>query len=269
MSEKPGAEDLKNVMRELEALNPDLGEVRRSLETEFNYHRLLFDVTRDGVLVYNLSDGTIRDINQTMLYMFGYEEDEILSRGLDFPDIKELKNLCEKACTMEKQLHRKDGSLIWTEITAKHIEMEGESLLFVLISDIDSHKKIEEVLESRRNRLRYILEGTNLGTWEWNVQTGETIFNEYWANILGYTLDEISPTDVNTWKNLVYTEDLERSVNELMAYTRGESEFYDNEYRMVHKDGHLVWIQDRGKVISRTSDGQALWMYGSHQDISD
>ena len=56
-------------------------------------------------------------------------------------------------------------------------------------------------------RLRQIIDGTNIGTWEWNVQTGETRFNERWAQIIGYTLDEISPTNIDTWLNFAHPDD--------------------------------------------------------------
>jgi CheY-like chemotaxis protein len=48
-------------------------------------------------------------------------------------------------------------------------------------------------LQDARWRLGSIIEGTHAGTWEWNVQTGETVFNERWAQIVGYTLDELKP----------------------------------------------------------------------------
>ena len=51
---------------------------------------------------------------------------------------------------------------------------------------------------SLEKRLLNIIEGTRAGTWKWNVQTGETTFNERWAEIIGYSLDEISPTSIDT-----------------------------------------------------------------------
>ena len=81
--------------------------------------------------------------------------------------------------------------------------------------DITEHKKAVELLRIERERLSNILEGTNVGTWEWNVQTGETVFNERWANIIGYTLDEISPVSIKTWERFSHPEDLRKS-NELL-----------------------------------------------------
>ena len=54
-------------------------------------------------------------------------------------------------------------------------------------------------LAEEKARLEGVLEGTQAGTWEWNVQTGETVFNERWAEIIGYTLKELVPVSIDTW----------------------------------------------------------------------
>ncbi len=116
--------------------------------------------------------------------------------------------------------------------------------------------------------LEFIIEGSNLGTWEWNVQTGETVFNRRWAEIVGYSLEELAPISIETWKELTHPEDLEKAGVKLQAHFRGKAEFYEMELRMRHKDGHWVWVLDRGKVYTRTEAGDPEWVYGSHQDIS-
>ncbi|MFW6203305.1 MAG: ATP-binding protein, partial [Marinilabilia sp.] len=112
-------------------------------------------------------------------------------------------------------------------------------------------------------------EGTDAGTWEWNVQTGETIFNERWAEIIGYTLAEISPISLGTWVNFVHPDDLKRSEELLQKHFNGELDDYQCECRMKHKDGYWVWVLDKGKVISRTDDGKPQWMFGTHIDITE
>jgi len=119
-----------------------------------------------------------------------------------------------------------------------------------------------------RGRLNNIIEATKVGTWEWNVQTGETRFNRYWAEIIGYSLEELSPISIETWQKHAHPEDLKKSGEALQDHFDGKSEFYDIQARMRHKDGHWVWVWDRGKVISRDENGQPLWMYGTHEDVT-
>ncbi|MDO9540666.1 MAG: PAS domain S-box protein, partial [Methanocalculus sp.] len=124
-------------------------------------------------------------------------------------------------------------------------------------------------LAEERARLLNIIEGTQAGTWEWNIQTGETVFNEEWARMLGYTLDELSPISIATWQALSDPDDLKSAGDLLQKHFAHDLPYYDCEMRMRHKDGHWIWIQDRGRVISRTDDGRPLMMFGIHLDITD
>jgi len=124
-------------------------------------------------------------------------------------------------------------------------------------------------LKWERTRLQNVLDGTRVGTWEWNVQTGETVFNERWARIAGYNLKELEPHSIDTWTRLVHPDDLQRSNDMLERYFAGDLKYYECEARMRHKDGHWVWVLDRGQVASYTDDGKPLLMAGTHQDISD
>jgi len=121
---------------------------------------------------------------------------------------------------------------------------------------------------SERKKLADIIWGTDIGTWEWNVQTGETEFNEKWANIIGYTLDELAPINIETWINFAHPEDILESENLLNKCFMKEAEYYEFECRMKHKDGHWVWVLDRGKVVEWTADDKPLRMAGTHTDVS-
>lgn len=124
-------------------------------------------------------------------------------------------------------------------------------------------------LAQERQSLDDVLKGANLGTWRWNVQTGETIFNERWADIIGYTLAELAPVSIGTWLSLTHAEDLKIAGALLEQHFRGELEFYECQCRMKHKLGHWVTVFSRGRVISFTPEGKPLWMSGTHGDITE
>jgi len=138
-----------------------------------------------------------------------------------------------------------------------------------VIMDVTDIREAEKQLTSQKERLQYIIEGTGTGTWEWNVQTGEVIFNEKWAEIAGYTLEELSPVSIETWVSLAHPEDLKISDETLDKHFRNEIDFYDIECRLKHKNGSWIWVRDRGKVISWTEEGKPLRMYGTHQEITE
>lgn len=136
--------------------------------------------------------------------------------------------------------------------------------------------RVEDLLDARtrelrdeRRRLEAILEGTRAGTWEWNVQTGETVFNERWAEIAGYTLAELAPVSIRTWETLAHPDDLPGSGELLARHFAGDLPYYHCDCRIRHKDGRWIWVHDHGTVTSWTPDGKPLWMSGAHIDITE
>lgn len=127
---------------------------------------------------------------------------------------------------------------------------------------------MEENLQERVKRLENIIKASELGTWEWNYQTNEVIYNEHWAEILGYRLEELTPIVKDRWQKLIYPEDLISSAAALDDHLNGKTDSYQTEVRLRHKSGHWVWVLDKGKVVSRNSEGKPEWIMGSHQDIS-
>lgn len=123
--------------------------------------------------------------------------------------------------------------------------------------------------KSENERYHRILEATRVGTWEWNIKTGALYINPRWAEIAGYTIEELQPVSIKTRYELVHPGDRAPSDQMLNSCIRGELEFYDMELRIRHKDGHWRWIHDRGKVVLRDDKGQALMMSGTHTDVHD
>jgi len=80
-----------------------------------------------------------------------------------------------------------------------------------VIFDITERQQAEQALADSHRRLKNIVEGAHVGTWEWNIQTGETVYNEVWAQIMGYTLAELSPTSIRTWQTRVHPRDLKQA----------------------------------------------------------
>ena len=161
-----------------------------------------------------------------------------------------------------------ENNIIWFNASITLVEDTNTEIL-VVIRNINKFKEIEFQLEKERKRLENIIDSNNIGTWEWNVQTGESIFNERWAEIVGYTLDELKPINIDTWLKLIHPEDVEKSTNTLNAHFRGESNQYECEVRMKHKKGNWVWVLDKGKALSFTPKGEALIMFGTHTDITE
>ena len=117
--------------------------------------------------------------------------------------------------------------------------------------------------------LAFAVEGSETGLWDWMVQTGELECNERWAQIVGYSLEELAPLSIETWRKLAHPEDIEKSDNLLEKCFNSEMNFYECEVRMLHRDGHWVYVLDRGKVMECGDDGKPVRMSGTYHDITE
>lgn len=124
-------------------------------------------------------------------------------------------------------------------------------------------------LAREQQRLLSIVEGTNVGTWEWNIQTGETRFDERWAAITGHMLDELQPLDLQTWHSLTHPGDLVGAGLLLKQHFAGKTPYFDCEMRMRHKAGHWIWVLWRGRVCAWTDERRAALMAGTVMDITE
>lgn len=160
------------------------------------------------------------------------------------------------------------GLLITLAARAMHQAQARATLAEAEVRQGAERARAAEVLRISEERLAYVIEGTGAGIWDWNVSTGEVVFNERWAEIAGYTLAELSPLSIQTWLDLVHPDDLVRSNEQLAEIFARKRSSYDVECRMKHRNGDWVWIQDKGKVIEWSEGGQPLRMTGSHIDIT-
>jgi len=242
---------------------------------EDDSYRVLVQVSPDG----QLHDGQTFELGETYCSL-AYAQDDIL--GIEHMATSSYR---EHPCYARFALESYIGIAIWVagqrvgtlafcdQQTRERVFDENEREFLRLFARwVGANLEREQQEQARQTlleRLASIIEGTDVGTWEWNVQSGATVFNERWAQMLGYRLDELQPTTVDTWKRFCHPEDREPSEQLLHRHFAGEVASYDSQIRMRHRDGHWLWIQVRGRLSSRDEQGRPLLMYGTHTDISE
>jgi len=170
----------------------------------------------------------------------------------------------------QQRVRRADGGEAWYQ-TEKVLFERGNGLPDAVLgvsTDITAHVRDREALERERARLQIIVEGTAAGTWIWWVDSGEMHINEQWAQMLGYTPQELEPISIQTWERLSNLHDLKRAHTLVEAHLAGQLATYEAEVRMRHREGHWVWVLTRGRVVERDENGAAVIMSGTHQDIT-
>ena len=136
-------------------------------------------------------------------------------------------------------------------------------------SDVSPYIAAQEALRSERQRLEWVLEATRPGIWETDQLTGNMTINARWADMLGYTVEELAPIRYTTWTGLLHPDDLGVAMERHRAHCAQEIPYFECDLRMRHKGGHWVWVNTRGRVHRRDSSGKALFMSGTHMDITD
>lgn len=133
--------------------------------------------------------------------------------------------------------------------------------------DITERKRMEQALAASEQRWELAVSGANDGIWDWNPQNGQVYYSERWKSMLGYSGDEIG-TDLQAWTSRIHPDDQARTASDMQRHLRGETAFYECEYRLRCKNGDYKWVLDRGRMLA-DSHGQPLRMAGSHSDITE
>jgi PAS domain S-box-containing protein len=143
-----------------------------------------------------------------------------------------------------------------------------KTLLAGYTIDITDRKRTEAALRESEERWKFALEGAGDGLWDWNAVTSRVYFSKQWKAMLGYADYEVGDT-LDEWDIRVHPEDKAAVYADLERHFRRETETYQNEHRVLCKDGSYKWILDRGKVIEWTEDGRPRRVIGSHTDITE
>ncbi len=117
-------------------------------------------------------------------------------------------------------------------------------------------------------RFALALRGADLALWDITLPNGRSVVNERWYSMLGMAPGDIEPDDAG-WQSLLHPDDRDRVVAAQKAHIAGETAAYEATYRLRHRDGHWVWVLDRGRVVERDADGGARRIVGTHLDISE
>lgn len=242
--------------------------------------KIIFESAPDAFYLSDLK-GNFLDGNKAAEKIMGYKKEELIGKNFlnlkllsakDFPKAMKLiaKNVIgQKTGPDEFLLNRKDGSEISVEISTFPVKIKNKTVILGIARDITERKQKDKELSKQRQRLSHIVEGTNAGTWYWNIKTGELALNERWAEIMGRSLKELEPISVKTWEENTHPEDLLILNDLLNKHFNKEIDYYDAEFRQLHKDGHWVWVNARGKIIEWDKNGKPLRMSGTHIDITD
>ncbi len=148
-----------------------------------------------------------------------------------------------------------DPRFIYKDSMIKEIDeiaLEFKTLLFDNISE--------------KERFNLAIKSSESALWDWNPKTNITYYSERWKEIIGYKNDEITNT-FSEFENRIHKEDLSNVLEKLKKHLTKQSETYEAEFRIRHKDGHYIWIYTKGKALYEK--GQAYRVIGFNTDMTE
>lgn len=128
---------------------------------------------------------------------------------------------------------------------------------------------MHQIKSDNEKRLELVIEAAAVGVWDWEVQTGEVAFNKRWAEISGYTPEELTPMTFEIWKDGVHPDDGPMVLERIEKHLDGTLDFFSAELRIRHKDGGYVWALASGRVVEWDSGGRPIRMLGAYFDITE
>ncbi|MHA1481520.1 MAG: PAS domain-containing protein, partial [Candidatus Thorarchaeota archaeon] len=237
--------------------------------------QIFFNTVDDLLFVLDLK-GNFLHFNSEVPRCLGYTDEELFKlRIVDIfsADLKNdvqaiLKTILEtKMLESHIPLQKKDGHLISVGTKFFVGQWSGVDAVFGVSRDVTTHREIEKELLEREEQLELALLGSNLGIFDWNVQTNEMKRNDRWAEIFRYALEEINPT-LDFWEKLIHPDDLQMVKQIMDDFLKEKTTFWEAEYRAYTKSGALLWIQDRGKIVGWDEENKPLRATGTILDIT-
>jgi PAS domain S-box-containing protein len=174
-----------------------------------------------------------------------------------------------KTCiVMEDSTNTNTGKIHHYQSIKKPVRRrDGSQCLLILASDVTDLHDARTRAEASEQRLKYVLEATAEGIWDWRVGSSHLTNNARWCEMFGLPVDVIEHS-MEDFSSLLLEEEREDVMAAVGACLQGHGPYF-HEHRMRRKDGSIIWVRDRGNVVEWNADGSPSRMVGSVVDITD
>ncbi|WP_353571642.1 PAS domain S-box protein, partial [Candidatus Albibeggiatoa sp. nov. BB20] len=214
----------------------------------------------------------LRYANQYFYQTFGVQDDTKTCYGilLNQPDACEHCPALDVLTDLKQQPQRweckaKNGR-IYSVQAYPYVDIDGAQLVLEMGVDITEIKQTQQDLKISQERFNLALQGTSGGVWDWDLETNEIYFSKRWKSMLGYTNNEIG-NDINEWHQRLHPKDKKIVLELIQYYLAKNHASYENTYRLKHKQGHYIWVLDRGLAVW-DKNTQPHRFTGMHLDIT-
>jgi PAS domain S-box-containing protein len=271
--------DEKSVIHHFIALKEDVTE-RKAQEEKLRLQSQAMDSAPGYILISDatLPDNPIMYANHAFEAMTGFSVEDVIGKNPRFlqgddknqEGLRKIRKGIKEKRPVQTLIrnYRKDGSLFWNDIRIAPVWSDAGKLThYIGISNVVTELvAIQEKLKENERRLRMAQEYADIGTWDWNIKTGELVWSERIAPLFGYP-DGILETSYDNFLNSVHPEDRQMVADAIQNCVETGRQ-YTIEHRCVWQDGQIRWLQENGNVTSDAA-GNPSHMLGLVQDITE
>jgi PAS domain S-box-containing protein len=251
-------------------------EALRVRETRFhaliqNSSDIIRILDQDGRILYE-SDSAERILGYPPGYLIGknsleYVHPDDLDRVKK--DFQEIIDRINPGIPTEFRIRKADGKYLWVDsIGTNLLEVDGVNGIVITTRPVQQRKEAEQAIAESEERLRLALEGAAITSWDWDLVSGNVVFSDRFYTMLGFDPGEFSAT-YDGWNTLIHPDDRERVLSDLNRQIKENRPLVEIEYRLLSKDGQLIWILSRGKIAGTDDKGNPTRLTGVNIDITN
>ncbi len=257
----------------------DLAEEVRTLRQDVEVLRTIIDESPD-VIVLKDHEGNFLLGNRLVAELYGTTPEQMVGKhDGDFSATAEQaeffrQNVLSIMASGEMEIVLEDSTDDRTgetrhfkSIKKPFIGPQGKPNILVIAHDVTDIRRSQLQIETSERRLRYVLEATGDGIWDWHIPTGKVVYSDRWVEMFGYRPEEITG-DLDDFEACLHPVDGDETMAAVREALTGNGS-YGREHRVRRRDGKDIWVLDRGQVVERDEAGVAVRMVGSVADISE
>ncbi len=237
--------------------------------------KAIFDNTLDGILIADVKTKSLYLANPALCKMVGYSLEEI--QKMNIANIHPKENLPYVMDKFEKQVReeikmaeniqvkKKDGGLIYCDISASPITLYGKKYLLGIFRDISERKKMEDNLLKSEKHYKEAQRIGRVGSWEWNIATDTIIWSEEYYELVGFDPKKSPPNYAEHLK--VYTLESQARLDAAVKHQTKTGQPYEVDLEFVNPKSPTRWITARSETVY-DDKGKIIGLRGTAQDIS-